>query len=520
MARSLSLSDVAVLSRISFARSLSSVASCRRRPRPESIRSALIGTAGASRRASQAFQMKSLRARQPKDLLQSDVFTSTPPDDLEPQALEDLAKPETMTDPAKVLNVYRQYLAHGDRPTAAVSMRAFVQLGFLFDPNSFFSTADKQRLTSHDHFRNVAYDLAQAKNDIPDAAAPVLLYAMTCLEYRCVPVLPTLLDAVERNLSQWRTEVLSLILHSLVSLGLAGGNGSEAEVFFAIGNGNSSRDYGHLCSRIAGELGRRALIPSGLAEGGGEASLHDWSRAAFSLAMANLYDAPSSCGGLALPAILAKTCEDINKRDVLDNSGWAQFFIYQTLYGADVEHPANEIEIKRSVPMWIQERLHDRWLDSIVLQAQPQGADDLQRDVDMALKRTNTQALINCSAGREWDEQHCWFAGFLLQPRVSIECDGLMPLGPGRPRQSGLLSMKSRILKKMGFTVVTIHRCFWERLSDDQKDEQVLRLRSHVGYVHDQELEKKLRRPRQTAHTYKGIESKKSDWRPETPSLS
>merc|ERR1711924_269134 len=98
--------------------------------------------------------------------------------------------------------------------------------------------------------------------------------------------------------------------------------------------------------------------------------------------------------------------------------------------------------------------------------------------------------------------QHCWFCGFLLEPRVSLECDSMLPMGPGRPRPSGWLATKSRLLRTMGYTVVTIHRCFWDPLTEDQKDEQVLRLRAQVGYVHDMELEKKQRRMRQTPHTY------------------
>merc|ERR1712187_839114 len=97
----------------------------------------------------------------------------------------------------------------------------------------------------------------------------------------------------------------------------------------------------------------------------------------------------------------------------------------------------------------------------------------------------------NCSIGREWDEQHCWFAGFLLKPKVAIECDSMIPLGPGRPLASGWVSMKSRIFRRMGHTVVTIHRCFWSHLTEDQKDEQVLRLRAEVGYIHDKDQEKR-----------------------------
>merc|ERR1712023_445265 len=108
-----------------------------------------------------------------------------------------------------------------------------------------------------------------------------------------------------------------------------------------------------------------------------------------------------------------------------------------------------------------------------------------------------TQALLNCSFGRDWDEQHCWFAGFMLEPKVALECDSMMPLGPGRPRPSGWLSLKSRILRKTGFKVVTLHDCFWTHLSEDQKDEQIMRLRAEAGYRHNRELEKQRKKIRQ-----------------------
>lgn len=467
--------------------------------------------------------LKSLRARQPKELLRSDIFNELPPEDLTPQALTELERVSVLKDPAKVIDVVRKHQANGGGPDPPVLIRAFIQLGFLFDPNSFFATADKQRLTGHKYFRELAHDLAQVRAHIPDAAAPVLLYTMTCLEYRCAPLMPTLLDAVERHLLAWRTEVLSLLLHSLTALGLAGQREAGERVVFDVGRGELSRDYSNLCVLIARELGKRALAASssgadapGPEEPEHTTALQDWSRAAFALTMAGLYDVIAAEGdAFALPALVAQACSQIGSRQELDNSGWAQFFLYQTLYCVDVEKPGSEEAVKRAMPMWIQERLHEQWLDSIVLQAQPQGADELQKDVDASLKRTNTQALINCSTGRDWDEQHCWFAGFLVEPRVAIECDSLLPLQPGEPRPSGWLQLKSRLLKKMGYTVVTIHRCIWDKLTEDQKDEQILRLRAEVGYRHDKELEKKMKPVRQTAHTYKGIEAKKKDWFPE-----
>lgn len=449
--------------------------------------------------------IKSLRARQPKPLLRTDVYRSIPPKDLTPKALELLSRPRYIADPSAILFVYRKNAADGT--DVSVAIRAFVQLGFLFDPNSFFSTADKQVLTRHRYFKCLAHDLTSLRERIPDAAAPVLLYAMTCLEYRCAPLLPTLLDAVERHLKSWSTEVLTLLMYSLASLGF-GHVDHAAPLIFETMDGDLSRDYSSLCRQVAQQLHLRdKALP-----GDAVPSLHGWARAAFAVSMAGLSDFETQAGGALLPKLVANACEEIGTREALDASGWAQFFLYQILYCVDVEKPRCEEDVKRAIPMWIQERLHERWLDSIILQAQPQGADRLQSDVDQSLRRTNTQALLNCSCGRPWDEQHCWFAGFYLEPKVALECDSMMPMQPGHLRPSGWLAMKSRLLRKMGFNVVTIHRPLWERLTEDQKDEQILRLRTQVGYRHSQELERQSKRTRQKPHVHKGTESRKRDW--------
>jgi len=459
--------------------------------------------------------MEALRARQPKELLRTDVFATVPPQDIAPYDLAELASNPVLVDPAKVLRVYRKHAAGDEQPDPTVLIRAFTQLGFLFDPNSFFSAADRQILTSHRHFRMLAHDLTQARDQLPAAAAPVLLYAMACLEYRCGPLLPSLLDAVAQHLHLWRLEVLTLLLHSTASLGLAGTQ--RDPITFDMEGGTASHDYGGTCREIAEEIGRRlANDPAGAPQE--EAPLHDWARAAFAMVMAGQYDTLGPAGQV-LPALVAAACARVGGREELDNSGWSQFFLYQTLYCVDVEKPASEEAVKQAMPMWIQERLHERWLDSIVLRAQPQGADRMQQDVDAALRRTNTQALLNCSAGRSWDEQHCWFAGFLLKPQVAIECDSMIPLGPGRPRPSGWLALKARVLKRMGYKVATLHKCFWERLSEDQKDDQVLRLRAEVGYEHDREIEKRGQPIRQAPYT-KTERYKEKRWSPLKPQPS
>lgn len=459
--------------------------------------------------------LDTIRARQPKELLRTDVHRTIPPHDISPGDLAELASSEVVVNPGKVLRVYRQHVKEGVEPDPAVLLRAFTQLGFLFDPNSFFSTADRQTLRSHKQFKALAHDLTKVRDRIPDEAAPVLLYAMACLEYRCAPLLPTVLEAAERHLELWRTDVLALLLHSVCSLGLGRVPGDTEPIVFDFEDGSRSRDFGGLAEQLVGVLGRRAMEADD-----DHAGPQDWARAAFAVVVAGLYDAPaaamvgSDTTVPALPEFVRRACEGFGNEDDLDGSGWAQFFLYQALYCTDVEKPICEEAVKRAMPMWMQERLHHRWLNDIALLAQPQGADTMQRDVDATLRRTNTQALLNCSAGRDWDEQHCWFVGFLLEPQVSLECDSFHPMGPGRPRPSGWLALKSRILRRMGFQVATLHNCFWERLTEDQKDEQLMQLRVEVGYVHNAALEKKQQAIRRQAHVYKGIESKKKEWEP------
>mmetsp|Transcript_50520 Transcript_50520/g.94352 ORF Transcript_50520/g.94352 Transcript_50520/m.94352 type:complete len:114 (+) Transcript_50520:1-342(+) len=102
-----------------------------------------------------------------------------------------------------------------------------------------------------------------------------------------------------------------------------------------------------------------------------------------------------------------------------------------------------------------------------------------------------------------------------MEPRVAVECDSMLPLGPGRPRPSGWLGLKSRVARKMGLRVVTLHDCFWTHLTEDQKDEQILRIRAQVGYRHNKDLEQRRKPLRQEPHTYKGIETKRKEWTPQ-----
>lgn len=60
-----------------------------------------------------------------------------------------------------------------------------------------------------------------------------------------------------------------------------------------------------------------------------------------------------------------------------------------------------------------------------------QGSEVLQKKVEDCLERIEfPDALINCSGGRDWDEQHCWFSGHFIKSRnLTIHYDYMIPLG-------------------------------------------------------------------------------------------
>ena len=123
--------------------------------------------------------------------------------------------------------------------------------------------------------------------------------------------------------------------------------------------------------------------------------------------------------------------------------------------------------------------------------------------------------------GRLDDEQHCLFAGHLLKvgdrtvrrenrssPKsdaleslgstrvvssAAIETNSLLPLSDGSFKTSGWLRWKTRLMKKMGMKVAVLNGFEWRHLSEEQKEQQVLKLRAELGYIHDAQVEKRFR---------------------------
>ncbi|KAF4738099.1 hypothetical protein FOZ62_031327 [Perkinsus olseni] len=447
----------------------------------------------------------------PKELKKMDltrIYQMIPPGGMSEFFLKRLHKAMRKGgNPARVLGLYKQYQKREDYPSMEFLVRCMICLGYCFDWHSFWSVRDRQTLTSTKMFRFLASDLVSGADKIRPRDHLGLLYALACLHYRPPALVPIILQAIESNVSQYRLEALANAAHSMAVLGLGDNQGGNRFNSFRGGDGKKhskelmvvyecyNKDFSGLLERVITEaFVRYGSIP----EAG---SINDWAQLAYAMTLHGMYDLRGPSGEFVLPVFLANACSGIASEKIADGMGWAGYHLYMTLYSLDVEKPEVEIPAKKAVPMEVQLKLHTTWLRNILLSAQPQGSERLQLDVDAAFKRTNTQALINCSVGRPDDEQHTIFAGHKLNPGIAFEYDYLHPIAPDAPKVSGVVAHKLRLMRHFGIYSVVVHDCFWSKLTDDQKDEQVVVLRTKLGYIHDKAMEDSaVRDHRQSRH--------------------
>eukprot|EP00375_Theileria_parva_P002907 XP_765588.1 hypothetical protein [Theileria parva strain Muguga] len=298
---------------------------------------------------------------------------------------------------------------------------------------------------------------------------PRMIFALSALEYRSWPLLTHLLELVQKHLKDWRISTISVMIGCLVKLGLDN-------------IPNNSNLLPNVTSLLLNEVESRDPSYS---------SPFDWAILSYSLVLTNRYEWPNY-ENASLPVFLNRACKGLNLEN-LPLSGWTQYYLYISLYCTDVEKPRNEIQIKESVPPEIQQSLHTRWLNEILIHSQPQGSEMLQKDVDTVLEGLgNTEGLINCSVGRGDDEQHCLFTGHLFPNRkLCFEYNYLMPMPDGTPVESGLVSFRRRLFNKFGYNTVVIHRHQWEKLTILEKEEQLLQILSKFPIIESNLYESK-----------------------------
>eukprot|EP00921_Rhytidocystis_pertsovi_P015118 GHVQ01024172.1.p1 GENE.GHVQ01024172.1~~GHVQ01024172.1.p1 ORF type:complete len:454 (+),score=22.58 GHVQ01024172.1:621-1982(+) len=294
----------------------------------------------------------------PKTLKRLKLFQCIPPKNLTKAFYEKLN--HCHSNPRSIIRVYRDYIAIDDYPAYAWLVRCFCQLANTFGFNTFWSTKDKQVVHSIPSFKHIVYDLIERKEMIRTSEVPRLLYSLACLDYRSWQLLPTLLEHVEANMERWRLPTLCHMALCLSLLGIGDSSGNNS-----FGPADSlSRDYSGLLETICREVDRRYCQ-----RGSREGSAFDWAGLAFAMVMANLYTAGTTEG--FLPECLKRACDRLTSGNIA-HSGWVQFYLYQTLYCCDTEKPSNEVDIKKAVPLAMQQSLHVRWLESILINAQPQ----------------------------------------------------------------------------------------------------------------------------------------------------
>ena len=298
---------------------------------------------------------KLMRQFQPKELVQNQRFKAIPPEKLEPTFQSMLGKQSVLADPGKILKLYASYVKRVEEPEAKVLVQAFCGVGMNFHPNTFLTTQDRQTVTNFRGFKELCHDLNEKKNQISAKEAPKLLFAMACLEYRFWQLAPTLLDLIVENVDRYNFSALSNVFYSLavLNIGNAFENGAVEACCFG-GEDSLSEDYSHVAQLVldtilekhcgveasavedSENVKKSELIPS-------PNVAQELAQVMFSCVLLNVWDP-------RMPELMKGVCENLTSKEQLDDSGWLGYFIYQTLYCADVQKPEVELALKKSVP--------------------------------------------------------------------------------------------------------------------------------------------------------------------------
>ncbi|KEG01829.1 hypothetical protein YYE_03348 [Plasmodium vinckei vinckei] len=401
-----------------------------------------------------------------------DLFDFVPPENFLSSYFQKLDK--CYSNPRSILRLYKDYIEREDYPNYNWIVRCFCQLANVFGFNSFWSTKDKQALHELKLFKYLIYDLVEGKEYIKERHCPRLLYAMCCLDYRCYFLLPSILEIIEKNIDRYRIPTLCMISFSLSYLGLI-----NKDIQFGSEN-HLSRNYNTIIKILQNIYERKN-------EALNDTTNFCWALLGYVIVINNLYEFPKN-GISFLPEILRNACNGLTKENISE-SGWVQYFLYITLYCCDVEKPINESEIKQSIPYFIQEYLHLKWLDNILITSQNQGSEKMQLEVENIIQKLQLKNFfINLSVGRPIDEQHCFFTSHFYKPlNLCIEYDYFQPIGLNRPLVSGILTLKNRIFKKFNLNVVNIHKCYWDLLKDEQKEQQLIKIIETFQTKHNKE---------------------------------
>jgi len=286
------------------------------------------------------------------------LFPTSIPPDVEKHFIDKL--PEKCGKPPLILNLLKDYRKVQD-PSAVFLVRAFEELAWGMDSSSsFFATADRQTLKTNIQFKSLMKDILDLKESLDPEWAPRILFSCAALEYRFWQLLPLVLDHIEAQLPRWSLSALLSMIHSLSALNIGGSLGSSQ-----FGPDNElSRDYSHLARALLEETEKyfplEVIVPEDIAA--------QCAAACFGLVQLGLEDHE------LFVLLFRHAGRGFPTTQSLDKAGLTRFHLYQTLYCCDVLQPKQEEEIKRALPMKLQERLHEVWLpENVLLTAQPQG---------------------------------------------------------------------------------------------------------------------------------------------------
>jgi hypothetical protein len=352
---------------------------------------------------------------------------------------------KSFADPSYVLS---RYLTKAKTPNTN-PVPTLVQLGLSFSPDAFWRTADRQQLVRSKAFKCLIADVIAflQANDHPTEVATILT-ALGFLQYRP----QRLMQAFQKlNVTIMTVDSLTLVAHALGILNVK--RDELMEVLNEVVDRHKIEGRDGVNSR---SIQNSAILAHAAAKGAagaylaGEAEVAKklWTKVAvFATQWAN--------------QVQAETANADNPMSL----GWSGFLMREVYESASLEGVSLGSEVAAVVREQLGAREADAaqdlaWLEEYGLKGQPVGRCEVQAEMAKAMDEAKINYALNCSVG----ERGVFFAQFKLPDNVAVLVDDIVGEGVG-----GVVALKARVMKKMGYKVAVVHGNAWSKLSDEDK---------------------------------------------------
>lgn len=392
-----------------------------------------------------------------------------------------------------------------------VLYEALALLGRMFSHNSHWTASDRLKLTQSQPFKNLCHDLTVELEDSQTSPDPLveknrssklfgaaesvdLLLGLANLNYR-PPRLVTVLLRVLRN-GRDALSVCQLADAAWALAWLGVGDHGRLNSFEC---DTSNTNHQHLVQSLASTalpILESVCSSSSSDEDKRLVVLQSAVRIALSVYMSSS-DSQEGPAGLSKGSDLVRRALELAIPLLLEAPAMNYelgFWVELVLHGLTLE---GHEWARNGLFKEFTDRIESLWIDRMLISGQPNGLSDLQMDVDRVLRDQRVPNRMNISVGAPADPSfHRWICSHQLSENLVLEYNEFLPIGSGVQKSGGWLSLKSKVLTRMGFRVVVVHAAEWNSLSEEQKADQVSLLVRKYITQDMKEQRRKQTRPR------------------------